>query len=165
VKNIGFVATALAITFALQVVWWRVRRPAGGILALLTLFALVFAILSVAALRLGVLDDGPADFARLALLYGSLALTYTILFSAVDAPSPTLSLVRCIADSGAGGCSEAELQRRLVDQDDMASRIRLMELGGMIRIENGLCKLTAYGVFLTRIFRLGAQALGLPQGG
>jgi hypothetical protein len=61
-KNIAFLALALAGGFIFQVVWWRIRRP--SISSVLFLFALVFIGLSMTGLCLGILNLGPADYVK-----------------------------------------------------------------------------------------------------
>ena len=163
--NIAFVATALILALVCQIVWWRMHRPSRQIFSIILLFPLVFLAVSLAGLHWGVLSVGLADYARLVLLYVSLVLTYAIMFSAIEIPSPALSIISYIADSGQQGRLQGELTRHFAGQDGMMDRLKLMEISGLIRIEKGCCELTAKGLIFAHIFRFGAQLFGLHQGG
>src|SRR5262249_291153 len=94
--NVAFLALALAVRFLVQVAWWRVRGP--SLPSVLLLFLLSFVALTVAALRLGVVNVALTDYVRLTMFYVSVILSYTIVCSLIDARSPTLSIVTYIAD-------------------------------------------------------------------
>jgi hypothetical protein len=162
-QNIALVAAALACGFIFQVAWWRIRGPSLASISLL--FALAFAGLSLACLRWGVQSVGLVDYARLTLFYVSIVLSYTILCSAVQARSPTLSIVTCIADYGENGCPDAELKRRFLAQDAIMDRLKLMEAGGLVAIAGGRCTLTGKGLLFARLFEFGARFFGLGKGG
>jgi hypothetical protein len=161
--SIGLVAVALIVGFLLPVVWWRVRGP--SLSSVLLLFTLFYVLLSVAVLHWDLISVGAADYARLTLLYVSLVLGYTIVCSAVEASSPTLGIIEHLAKRGRDGCPESELMQRFLDQDSAWDRIKLMEVGPLVRIEAGRCTLTNKGLLLARLFQLAAQFFGLPQGG
>jgi hypothetical protein len=162
-KNIAFLALALAGGFIFQVVWWRIRRP--SISSVLFLFALVFIGLSMTGLCLGILNLGPADYVRLTLLYISVTLSYAIVCSAVEVRSPTLSIITYIADRGRCGCRERELMQHFLAQGALADRIELMEVGGLVRIVERNCALTNKGLPFAHLFEFAAQFFDLPKGG
>lgn len=163
--NIVFVAGALVVSVVLQAVWWRVRVPKRQIISLLLLYPLVFLVATLPGLYWGILDVGLADYARLSLLFVSIVLTYATIFSAVEVRSPTLSIVSYIADGGPQGRPQDELTRRFVGEGGMMERLELMELSGLIRIDNGRCELTEKGFLFARLFQFGATFFGLTQGG
>src|SRR4030095_6397242 len=142
-QNIALIVAALALCVAVQIVWWRVRRPRTWIIRLAMLFAIVFVIVSVAGWRWGIMNGDLADYFRLALFYFASAAVYICLFSAVDSASPTLSIVIHIAAQGQHGCRNEQLTERFAGQRDaMMDRLRMMEVGGLIRMSEGRCELT-----------------------
>lgn len=162
--NIAFVAIALTGGFTFQVIWWRIHRP--SISSVISLFSLVFVVLSVAGLYWGVLNVGIADYARLMLLYVSIVLSYTIVCSAVEVPSPTVSIITYVADRDRRyGCPEKELVQHFLTLDAMADRLKLMEVGGLVRIVDGRCILTNKALSFARLFESAARFFGLPKGG
>ena len=162
-QNVAFIAVVLAIGFVCQLVGGRVRGPSLSSIPIL--FALVFVVLGATALLWGVFDLAPADYTRLALLYGALVLGYTILCSAVVARSPTLSIVTDIASSGPFGCPEEDLIARFLAADAMMDRLRLMEKTGLVHIANGRCTLTGKGALFALLFEFSGQVFGVAKGG
>jgi hypothetical protein len=164
VRNVGFLIIALAGGLIFQVAWWRIRGP--SISSVLALFALSFVGLSVAGLHWSILIVDLAEYAGLTLLYISVVLCYAILCSAIEVSSPTLSMIRYIADCGRrSGCPEDELMGRFLSQGAIANRLKLMEAGGLLRIADGHGTLTNKGLFLARVFEFAARLFGLPKGG
>jgi hypothetical protein len=161
-RNLGFVAVALFAGFIIQILWWRMRRP--RIIDVPVIFALVYAGLSWAGIRFGILDFGLADYVRLTSLYASFVVIYLIACAAIEVPSPTLSVIKYIAESGGNGCTEHELMQRLLSQDSLLARLQLAQAGGLVEIVNGRCMLTPKGLFLARVFKFGAEVFGLPKG-
>lgn len=163
-KNIAFVAIALVAGFLLQVAWWRILRP--SISSVLFVFALAFVLVCAPLLYWGLLDRSAADFARLTLLFISVALAYTTICPTIEAPSPTLTMIAHLGDRGREiGCPEDELFRRFIAQDGLTERLKLMQYGGLIRIVDGACSLTKKGVLIARLFEFAAKLFGLPKGG
>jgi hypothetical protein len=164
VRNVGYLIIAFAGGFAFQIAWWRMRGP--SISSVLWLFALSFVGVSLAGLRWNFLNVDMAEYAALALLYISTVLSYAILCSAVEVPSPTLSLVTYIADFGRqSGCPQDKLLQRFLSQGDAASRLKLMETGRLVQIADGRATLTNRGWFFARVFEFAARFFGLPKGG
>ena len=117
-RNIGCLIIAFAGGLAFQIAWWRLRGP--SISSVLSLFALSFVGSSLAGLHWNILNVGLADYAALTL-YGSVVLCYAILCSAIEVPSPTLSMITYIAEVGRrSGCPEDKLTRHFLSQDDSA---------------------------------------------
>jgi hypothetical protein len=164
VRNVGCLIIAFAGGLTLQIAWWRIRGP--SISSVLSLFALSFVGLSLAGLHWNILNVGLSDYAALMLLYIAVVLSYAILCSAIEAPSPTLSIVTYIADFGQrSGCPEDKLMRSFLSRGDIANRLKLMEAGGLIRIADGRGTLTNKGSFFARVFEFAAHCFGLPKGG
>lgn len=162
--NILFVVIALAVGFLLQIVWWRVRLP--SLSSVLGLFATAFVVLSAVALYWHVLTLGFVDYARLALLYAAMVLSYTIVCTHAQTRSPALTIIKYIAGyQRDGGCPENKLVRHFLGLDAMADRLKLMEASDLIRFADGKCRLTNKGRFFARLFEFAAQFFGLPKGG
>jgi hypothetical protein len=162
-QNVAFVVVAFIGGFIFQAIWWRVSRP--SLSSILLIFALVYAALSVTAWHWNILQVGAAEYSELTLLYLTVLLSHTILCSAVQARSPTLSIVTCIADHGEYGCPDDELKRRFLAQDAIMDRLKLMERSGLIAIAGGRCAVTGKGLLFARLFEFGARFFGLAKGG
>ena len=162
-KNVAFIAIVLAVGFSCQIVWWRVRGP--SLSSIPALFILVFIFLGATAVFRGVIDLAATDYARLALFYGALVLGYTILCSAIEARSPTLSIITHIAGYGQGGCPEEDLIASLLAEDAMMDRMRLMQRSGLVQIVDGRCALTRKGALFAHLFEFGGRIFGVAEGG
>jgi hypothetical protein len=162
-QNIGLLGITLICGFILQIAWWRSRRPT--LTSVLSIFTLVFVGLGIAGLYWDILRAGAAERALLTLFYGSIVLTYTALCSAIEVPSPTLSIVTYVADRGLPGCPQDELKRHFLALDAMTDRLKLMEVSGLVQIASGQCALTNRGRLFARLFDFAARFFGLPNGG
>lgn len=119
-------------SFAAHVIIWRIRLPRHQLKALLLIFA--------AGLALWVLffagrSAGPAEVLHVALFYGSISLCYVITYSAIEADSPTLSLIRFLADAKAQGRSMDEIRRFMALRPFVRARLSALARSGLIREE------------------------------
>ena len=157
----------LALAFAVHVIVWHVRVPSRQIEALLAIFALV----PVAAL-LGVHYSGgplPAVFSpdalRLALFYVPFVLAYICIYSAIEIPSPTLTIVSYLARCRPSGCAEGQIIDLLSKTDDLNTRLGAMRSGKLIALDDGRYRLTTKGRRIGRLFEFASVIFGLPLGG
>lgn len=125
---------------ALHVLWWRTRLPRNQLAALLKLFLTVLALWLGANALLGLTDLDIAGLPLPAvpclhagLLYISAALAYVVLFSTIDADSPSINILRTLDEAGPQGLTEAELLRRTGMERFFLSRLERMETDGMTR--------------------------------
>jgi hypothetical protein len=99
------------------------------------------------------------------LLFSTGLLSYTIICSTFQLPSPSLRLIVHIAElSRTGGCPEATLTQ-FASQNILSDRIDLVAESGLVHITGGVCTLTRKGAFYARLFGLGAVLFDLPGGG
>jgi hypothetical protein len=160
--------TLLALAFSVHVLLWRVFVPRRQFMALLLIFAFVPAAIIAAAAATGIppaFRVAAPDMFRLALFYVSCSLVYICLYSAIEIPSPTLTIVSVIADHGADGRSEQEIASALMQNDDVGLRIGAMVRSGLITVDRGFCRLTGKGRLLAGLFELASVVFGLPPGG
>ena len=122
-----------ALAFLIHLVWWRIRLPRRQ---LPTLFKgmLLFLPLGLAGLNGVGLWPGPwllsPAAALVALIYLSLTITYVITYSALEADSPTLSLMRWIA-AHPGGVSQGELDGFMASRPFVQARLRALQDDGL----------------------------------
>jgi len=130
----------LGASLALHVAWWRRRLPANQLGALLKLFIAVLlawlsgnALLALAGVSLAGLPLRLVPCLHAALLYFSAALAYVVLFSTIDADSPSINILRALDAAGPQGLSPAELLRITGMERFFASRLERLEADGMAR--------------------------------
>ncbi len=135
-----FLLTAAVFVLALIVhfILWRVRMPRHHTSALLIIFAVVFAL--AIPLLLGAAPGWP-DRLRIALLYLAASLCYVITYSAIEGDSPTLSLMRLLAQKGDTGLPAAEVDHFLARRPFVKARLAALILSGRVREEGGRYRL------------------------
>jgi hypothetical protein len=85
------------------------------------------------------------------LLFGSFGVVYLILFTALEADSPTLTILGLIAASGARGVHHEELMRAMERHSYVQVRIDQMVADGMaVETPSGLC-IAAHGLWLSKL--------------
>jgi len=165
-----------ALTFALlivtQLVVWRVRRP--GHYTALSVLSLVVLALSVAtfhALRtvtasgLGFLPQSGWDYWNFLMLYVALTLAYMITYSAVQADSPSMSILLMIDQAGGRGATAPELRSALNDQVLVVPRLNDLLVGRLAVLEKGRYTVTPNGSFLAGIYIAYRALLKMEKGG
>jgi hypothetical protein len=121
--------TTAALFFSamiIHVLIWKVRLPLHQLRALMILFFLVLAAwIPFAGLALpGLLHVG--------LFYISLSLCYVITYSAIEADSPTLSLMLFMHEHNAEGVTETGLQQFLESRPFVRKRLSALIHDGLI---------------------------------
>jgi len=153
----------LALAWALHLVVWRVRVPAFQIRALLAVFALVIAGWLVPAVVQGV---SWLEIAQVALFYISMALSYVITYSAIEGDSPTLSLVRTLANKGGAGLSEEGLEEFVRERPFVKTRLAALVHSGLVREKNGFYVLCGKPSLFFRVILAFRKLYGrVSQGG
>ena len=171
-----FVAPALVaftVLILAHLALWRIRRPKGQYTTLVLLAAAVLALL-FAASRLAVasLDSPPGWLPRSALdhvtaiaLYAALFVCYATTYSAVQADSPTMTIVLMIERAGTRGCTRADLRARLDDRALVTPRIDDLVTGGLARLDQGRYVITRRGLAVIRPQMAFRSWLKMEKGG
>jgi hypothetical protein len=145
-----------AIALIIHVIWWRVRVPRRQSGALMALF-LATAVCGFGAIYLGDLFAGGLSLPRFLLailLFGSLCVAYLILFSALEADSPTLTLIRLIAETGGRGIHRDDLMQAMQRHSYVQVRIDQMLADRMaVETPSGL-RLAGQGLLLSSLVLL-----------
>jgi hypothetical protein len=153
------------LAFVIHLVWWRIRLPRRQSAALLALFA-VTAAAGFAAIY--ALDLLPGEFSlpRLLLavmLFGGYAVVYVILFSALEADSPTLTLIGIIAAAGDHGIHRSKLMQAMEQHSYVRLRIDQMIADGMAVEVGSRVHLAAQGLWLSSLVILYRRLLARNQ--
>jgi hypothetical protein len=134
-----------AASFAIHVALWRARLPRHQWRALFLIF------IGVAGMAVAL--ESARGFAGLTaprlvltlLLFGSLSVTYIILFSAIEAESPTLTMIELIRRHRSTGIGEAELLASFVEQSYPSVRLEQMLHDGLVENIGGCLHITPQG--------------------
>jgi hypothetical protein len=162
----------VSLGFVVHVAWWRVRPPHRQTRALLLIF-FVLGALVLGSLWIASFDPTagafrpvcPADYCQAALLVSSFASAYIITYSAIEADSPTLVLVRTIAAAGAKGLGDAELQTEASDDVLVKPRIADLVRDGLLSVDQQHYQLTKKGRRFVAIFIFYRRLLSVGKGG
>jgi hypothetical protein len=164
---------AFALLIAAHIVVWRIRRPAGQYVALAILavgvLAVTLAAPRIAAGALGAALDwlprSPLEHVTAIGLYASLVLSYVTTYSAVQADSPTMTILLDIERSGAAGCTRDELRARLDDRVLVVPRLDDLVAGRLVRLEHGRYVVTSGGIAMSAPHVAFRRWLKMEKGG
>jgi len=160
----------LGSLFVVHLVWWRIALPRRQRAVLLGLFLLGgFALAPVIALLLGWLGFGALSFVQwlnVGLAVVAFALAYVVTYSALEADSPTLSLVRHIASGGAEGMREEQLCEFMASRPFVGARLSALVEEGMVHERDGRIHLADHPYTLFKMVLLHRErVLGLTRHG
>ena len=164
------IALLLGTLFAVHLVWWRIALPRRQRPVLLGLFLIGgLALAPIVALLLGWLGFGALSFVQwlnVGLAVLAFALAYVVTYSALEADSPTLSLVRHIASSGADGVREEELREFMASRPFVGARLSALVEEGMVHEREGRIHLAEHPYTLFKLVLLHRErVLGLSHHG
>lgn len=158
--------------FLVHLAAWQVRLPRrqtkalllilfGGLAASLAAF-LLFP--SGSLLGFGV-PAGAGELLAVTLYVVSFILAYMITYSAVEADSPTLVMIKAVADAGPKGLRKEDFFAAMSDAVLVEPRLKDLLTDRMAQLENGQYVLTPKGRLFAAIFRTHRALLGLGKGG
>jgi hypothetical protein len=105
----AFSSGLFAMAFAVHIALWRTRVPHHQAKTL----AIIFAVVGIVGIALAATEIGPLlSLGRLVLttmLYCSFVLVYFVLFSAVEAESPTLTMIGLVSHAKSNGIERETL--------------------------------------------------------
>ncbi len=160
-----FLTTCLLFGVALVVhfILWRLRCPRHEYTALFVIFGaglaawLAFALWHSTALW---------QLLQTALFYTATCLAYVVAYSSVEGDSPTLSLMRFIAENETAGRSHDEVRRFFAERPFARSRLAALMDAGLVREENGRYVVAGRGSFAFRSILIYRRIYGnVPRGG
>jgi hypothetical protein len=162
----------LGLSFAIQLAVWRICLPKRQIKALLLIFFLTLAAglswLFIAGQTAGSPDYIPKaipEYLHIAILFTSATLAYMLTYPALEADSPSVVMVKAIADAGEEGLDEELFAQMMNDDLLIKPRVRDLLLDKMARLEDGRYVLTPKGVLFARIFMVYRKIMNAGKGG
>jgi hypothetical protein len=153
----------LALFFGVHLVVWRIHVPRKPFFSLLVIVGTIFIIALTAAVTLSI---PVLTFLHVTLFYMSTSLCYIVLYSAIYQESPTLSLMRFIAESPQYGRSTAEVVEFLAQHQFVKSRLAELTESRLIREQEGRFVVSGTGSFGFRLILFYRKLYGpIPKGG
>jgi hypothetical protein len=147
------------VAWVVHAAWWRSRPPARHLHALAWLFAAVPLVL------LPFLPVAAAEIPAVLALYAGVAASYLILYTGVEQISPTLIVVRALAQARERGCSEEELARLMTDDLLLRPRMRALASDGLLVASGTGWSLTPRGYRAARFAGNVAKLFGIRDVG
>lgn len=163
----------VTLAFLLHLIWWRIRIPKYQTRTLLFVF---FGVLAAALMGLALaarllrptaapLPAGISEYVQIALFVIAFTLAYVITYSALEADSPSLVMIRAVAHAGAAGLRQAEFHAWLSDDRLVTPRIQDLIRDHLVILDGDRYRLTAKGRRFIAIFILFRALLGAGKGG
>ena len=159
------VGILFAIALASQLILWRLRLPPYRyqMKMLLLIFVLLF---FVWLLTPWARSSSFPETLNVVLSYFSLSLGYTVIYSAINVDSPTLSLMRFIAEKRGAGRSADEVDHFLAQRPFVTVRLGTLVESGLIRELNGRWVIAGRGSLAFRFILSYRKLYGpIPKGG
>jgi hypothetical protein len=157
----------------MQLVLWRIQLPKRQTRAIILLFVGTFCCGNIAMWKygphLGILRIYPptslAEYFQLSMYFFSLTLAYLITYSAVEADSPSLLIVRKIFEAGSLGLSKESLEDELDNSVLIEPRVNDLIRDKMAEFHQGKYRLKMKGILLARLFTFYRNMLKVGKGG
>ena len=131
VSTLALFLAALGVHLAL----WRIRLPKYHTRTLLLVFASVLGVWVIVAVVTQPI--GWPQLLHVCLYYTSLALCYVITYSALEADSPTLSLIRHLHSAGSEGLSAEEVRSFMETRPFVRARLNALVHDGLVAEREG----------------------------
>lgn len=159
--------------FILQLIIWKIRIPKRQIKVLLGIFfgtlftgLLVLKVSPYLIPGLGIYAPKyPLEYLHISISFISLTLAYMITYSAIEADSPSLVMIRAVAKAGSGGLDKKEFEKTMNDDLLVIPRVRDLFNDKMAYMEGDKYRLTPKGVMFARLFVFYRNLLNAPKGG
>lgn len=162
--------TLFLVALLLQLIVWRISLPRRQTKMLLSIFFSTLAIGLFVAHALSspgnvLAINSFSGYIHISIFFVSLTLAYMITYSAIEADSPSLSMVNSIAKAGPGGLDEQLFIQMMSDDLLVNPRIEDLLRDKMAYQAGNKLRLTTKGLLFARLFILQRKLLDLPKGG
>lgn len=148
-----------------QAIVWRWRRPRGEYGWLVALYVAVLAAAAVAAYATGIFGGGLLPYANFTVLYLSLVAAYAVSYSAIQADSPTMTMLLEIDAAGRAGIEKRELLARLTDDALVAPRLDDLIGGDLAAVHAGRYVIRPRGAGIARTYIAFRKLMRMEKGG
>lgn len=162
----------IAVALGVHVLWWRIRLPKNQMGGLLKIFVSLFVLWAISMVLLNTVEEfGSGCIADISVLEGiyiaffyfAMALTYTLAYSAIEADSPSLTIVRIISESPGGRIRKDDLYGRLDFDRFLEARVRALLIDRMLLESGGRYTVTRKGYMAARIVVVYRRVMGVKD--
>lgn len=157
----------------MQLVVWKIRIPKRQTKVLLGIFfgTLITGLLALRAVPYFIpglavyVPKHSLEYLHISISFVSLTLAYMITYSAIEADSPSLVMIRAVARAGAAGLDKREFEKTMNNELLIVPRVRDLVTDKMAYMEGDKYRLTPKGVMFARLFVFYRNLLNAPKGG
>lgn len=168
-QTLAWAMSLLLAGLGLHLALWRLRLPENQLATLLKLFFLVLvgwlglnAGLALAGARAFGLPLALAPCLMVALFFQATSWAYVVLYTTIEADSPSITILQALHAAGPKGLTEAELLHRTGMERFFDARIARMEADGMLqRTPEGFAP-RGSGSALLGLVQLWRRIMGAP---
>jgi hypothetical protein len=164
-----FCAALTAFALLCHVAWWRIRLPRNQLGALLLIFLGAVPACTAAAIMVpgfrALMPGKFLEWLHVVIVYVPVSLAYVATYSAIEEDSPSLKIVRFVAEAGQAGRTRADLKSILNDDVLLGSRLQAMVRDQLVVENGGTYALTNRGRVLARVFSRASACLGIQAAG
>jgi len=148
---------------AVHIVIWRMRLPKRQMRTLFLIFLFGFVGFSAVSLAR---HTAPLTIAYIAIYFWSVGLSYMITYSAIEADSPTLRLMRFIGASSLEGRSAEEITSFIGQRPFVSARLIALGKSRRVREQEGRFCVSGYESLAFRLILGFRRVYGaIPKGG
>lgn len=163
--SVIFAGTSLfLISVGVHIAVWRWLRPAKEFTALVSVFIVLPAVLTVLAPLAGFVRFDALELAGVFLLGFALSAAYISSYPALQASSPSLVMLLYLKRTGGAGMSLDELAAVFSAEGLVKDRVNDLLRAGLVTLDGGRCFITAKGRLLLGPFAALRRVLGLSAG-
>ena len=161
------------LAFFIHFLVWKIYLPKHQTKVLIYIFFITLisgvAILKFLPIKLTLFHIFPPqslyEYLQLSFLFISLTLAYIASYSAIEADSPSLIIIKEIAEAGSRGLDRSILEQKIDKNILIIPRIKDLVTAGMVYLEEGKYKLKPKGIILAYIFTVYRKILKRQKGG
>lgn len=157
-----FVIVVFAVSFIVHLIYWKIRLPEKQTLALIKIF---YSMWIAAGIGLLLTSGNALLLGHSFIVYSSLVAAYIITYSALEADSPSLLIIKKVFEAGEKGLEPIELKSFLNDDRLIRPRLKDLVRDDLARIEDDRYFITSNGRTFIKLFISFRNLLGLSKGG
>lgn len=160
------------LAFGVHLLVWKVSLPKRQTKVLLQIFfgtwiiAVLWAWFNPTFTLFGLtVPSHIENYLHMAIFHTAFTLAYIITYSALEADSPTLVMIRAIEKAGAAGLEKEKLEEALNDDILVKPRVQDLLRDQMVYLDQERYMLTPKGTLFVRVFKTYRDILKASKGG
>ncbi len=162
----------LVIAFSLHLIIWKIRLPKKQVTVILEIFSFVLILGTISLFEFPgfikwnlLSSDNFFEIGQFILLFISVTAAYIVSYPAIEADSPTLTIIKAVSEAGSEGLDKDRLDRMMNDDLLVIPRMKDMVSDEMVYSDGKRYKLTPKGFAMARVFLFYRNIIRGAKGG